>query len=108
MALVLAKFDGGTTPASLASILGTGVKKHFRQFVIWADPDNSGSVYLGGSDVTSAPTNEHLKLKADKSLNLGPSDAQRPFVVDTEHWYVVGSAASQVLWVIVNTDDSTN
>ncbi len=47
MALVLAKFDGGTTPASLASILGTGVKKHFRQFVIWADPDNSGSVYLG-------------------------------------------------------------
>jgi len=104
MALKMAKFNGGTTPASLASVLGFS-GKNFRQFVVWADPDNTGSVYLGGSDVTSAPANEHLKLKADKSVNLGPQDAGRPFVVDTDGWYVVGSAASQILWVIANTDD---
>lgn len=104
MALVMGKFDGGITAASLWSILGIE-KKQFRHFMLYADPDNSGSVYIGHSNVTSAPANEHFKLKAGVTLNLGPSDAQRPFVVDTEYWYVVGSGASQVLWVVANTDD---
>lgn len=104
MALVLAKFDGGTTPAKLSAVLGTK-KKQFRQFVLYADPANTGSVYLGGSDVTNVPANEHAKLAAGVSLNIGPQSSDRPFVVDTDNWYVVGSAASQVLWVTANTDD---
>ncbi len=104
MALILAKFDGGTTPAKLSAVLGV-TKKHFRQFTLYADPANSGSVYIGGSDVTSAPANEHFRLAAGLSFNLGPQDAQRPFVVDTDTWYVVGSAASQILYVLANTDD---
>jgi len=104
MSLQLGKFDGGTTRAKLSAVLGvTG--KQFCQFTLYADPDNSGSLYIGGVDVTNVPANEHLKLKAGVILNLGPVSGDRPFVVDTDHWYVVGSAASQVLWIVANTDD---
>lgn len=104
MAFVPGKFNGGTTPAKLSSILGT-TSKQFRQFTLYADPDNTGTVYYGRSNVTSVPANELGKLKAGISINLGPQDSERPFVVDTESLYVVGSAASQVLWVIANTED---
>lgn len=104
--LLLGKFDGGATPATLASVLGS-TKKNFRQFDLYCDPDNTGSVYLGGSDVTSVPANEHLKLGKGVTLNLGPKGSERPFVIDTETWYVVGSAASQVLYVIALADDDT-
>ncbi len=104
MALVLGKFNGGTTRAKLSAILGVNAKQ-FRQLTLYADPDNSGSVYLGPVTVTSVPANETGRLKAGVSLNLGPQNSDRPFVVDTDRTYVVGSAASQVLWVIANTDD---
>lgn len=104
MALVLGKFDGGTTRAKLSAVLGVSAKQ-FRQLTLYADPDNSGSLYFGGVTVTSVPANEKLKLKAGISMNLGPNDCDRPFVVDTDSIYVVGSAASQVLWIIANTDD---
>jgi hypothetical protein len=104
MALVLGKFNGGTTPAKLSAVLGVSGKQ-FRQFTLYADPDNGGSLYFGGSDVTSVPANEHLKLKAGISINLGPQANDRPFVVDTDATYVVGSAAGQVLWIVANTDD---
>lgn len=104
MALVLGKFDGGTTRAKLSAVLGVSTKQ-FRQFTLYADPDNSGSLYFGGATVTSVPANEDLRLKAGISMNLGPSANDRPFVVDTDSIYVVGSAASQVLWIVANTDD---
>lgn len=104
MALVLGKFDGGTTRAKLSAVLGVSTKQ-FRQFTLFADPDNTGSLYFGGVGVTSVPANEKLKLKAGLSMNLGPQSNDRPFVVDTDTIYVVGSAASQVLWVIANTED---
>jgi hypothetical protein len=104
MALILAKFNGGTTRAKLSAILGVSTKQ-FRQFTLYADPDNSGSVYLGPATVTSVPANETGRLKAGVSINLGPQDCDRPFVVDTDRLYAVGSAASQVLYLIVNTDD---
>lgn len=104
MALVMGKFNGGTTRAKLSAVLGVNAKQ-FRQFTLYADPDNTGSLYFGGVDVTSVPANEHLKLKAGISMNLGPQSNDRPFVVDTDSLYVVGSAASQVLWIIANTDD---
>lgn len=104
--LFLGKFDGGLTRATLASVLGT-TKKDFRHLSVMADTGNSGSVYLGGSDVTGVPANEKLKLAAGITMNLGPIGTERPFVVDTEALYVVGSAASQVLWVVAIVDDAT-
>jgi hypothetical protein len=104
MALVLGKFNGGTTRAKLSAVLGVSTKQ-FRQFTLYADPDNTGSLYFGPVGVTSVPANEKLKLKAGISMNLGPQSDQRPFVVDTDSLYVVGSAASQTLWIIANTDD---
>lgn len=104
MALVLGKFDGGTTRAKLSAVLGVS-SKQFRQFTLYADPSNTGALYFGGVDVTSVPANEHLKLAAGVSVNLGPQSNDRPFVVDTDATYVVGSAASQVLWIIANTED---
>lgn len=104
MALVMGKFNGGTTRAKLSAVLGVNAKQ-FRQFTLYADPDNSGSVYLGGVDVTQVPANEHLRLKAGVSMNLGPDGANYPFVVDTDTWYVIGSAASQILYMVANTDD---
>lgn len=104
MALFLGKFNNGATRQRLSAVLGT-TQKTFRQFTLYADPDNGGTIYIGGVDVTSAPANEHLKLKAGISMNLGPQSDARPFIVDTEAWYVVGSGAGQVLWVIANTDD---
>lgn len=104
MALVLGKFNGGTTPAKLSAVLGVNTKQ-FRQLTLYADPANTGSIYLGASNVTSVPANEKLKLAAGISMNLGPSANDRPFVVDTDSTYVVGSAADQILWLIANTDD---
>jgi hypothetical protein len=104
MALFLGKFNGGTTRAKLSAVLGTS-EKSFRQFTIYADAGNTGSVYIGPSTVTSVPANERLKLAAGVSMNLGPQSGDRPFVVDTEEWYVVGSAAGQVLFIQDVTDD---
>lgn len=104
MAVILGKFNGGTNRASLASVLGQASKR-FRQFSLYADPANGGSVYVGGVDVTSAPLNDHLRIAAGASINLGPQSNDRPFIVDTESWYVVGSAAGQILYLIANTDD---
>ncbi len=105
MALILAKFNSGLTRSKLSAVLGT-TRKQFRQFVLYTDPDNTGSVYLGPSTVTGVPANETFRLIKDKSLNLGPQDAGYPFVVDTEALYCVGSAADQILYVIANTDDA--
>ena len=104
MALQFAMFDGGATAASFAATLGNA-KKQFRQFTIYADPDNSGDLYFGLSTVTGVPANQLFHLKAGLSMNLGPQDSERPFIVDTSRWYVVGSAASQKCYFIVNTDD---
>ena len=104
MALVLGKFNGGTTRSKLSAVLGVN-SKQFRQFTLYSDPDNTGALYFGTVTVTSVPANELLKLKAGVTLNLGPDSGQYPFTVDTDKFYVVGSAASQVLWIVANTDD---
>ena len=104
MALKLGAFDGGTMRASLASVLGISAKQ-FRQFMLYADPDNTGNIFLGDVTVTSAGANRTLKIPPGISINLGPDGADRPFVVDTDALYCVGSAAAQVLFVIANTDD---
>jgi hypothetical protein len=103
MALVLGKFKSATR-VKLSDTLGITAKQ-FRQFVLYADPANGGSVYAGGSTVTGVPANEKLRLAAGASLNLGPDNADRPFVVDIEALYLIGSDANQICYVIANTDD---
>lgn len=103
MALVLGKFNGGTTRAKLSAVLGVSGKQ-FRQFTLYAAPGNTGTVRFGTVTVTDV-ANEKLALAAGTSMNLGPNDSDRPFVVDTDSIYVVGSAAAQVLYVIANTED---
>lgn len=108
MALVLGKFNNGATRQKLSAVPSTPgslAGKQYRQFVLWADPDNTGTVYLGGVTVTGVPANEFMKLKAGASINLGPDGSDRPFVVDTDSIYVVGSGVSQILWIIAQHDD---
>lgn len=102
--LVLGKFNGGATRSKLSDVLGTTAKQ-YRQFTVWADAGNTGSVHLGPSTVAAAGTDAKLTLAAGQSVNLGPQGSDRPFVVDVERLYCVGSAASQVLYVIANVDD---
>lgn len=103
MALIPAKFKSATA-VKLATTLGHA-RKHFRQFTLYADPANTGSIYLGLANVTGVPANELLKIAAGVSVNLGPQNNERPFVVDTDRHYLVGSDANQICWVVVNTDD---
>lgn len=105
--LILGKAKSATA-VTFASVLGTGVGKRFRQFTLYADPDNAGSCYFGGSNVTGVPANEKLKLKAGLSMNLGPESGARPFTVDLDSLYFVGSDANQICYFIVETDDGTS
>lgn len=94
MAANINKFNGGTTSAKVSAVLGH-TKKRFKQFSYWADPDNSGRVRLGGSDVTDV-ANDDQSLEAGRSVTFGPFN--EPFVLDTESLYVVGSAAGQICY----------
>jgi hypothetical protein len=102
MAAILKKHTG-TTPAKLSAVLGTSLK-HFRQFTVYADPDNAAAAYLGPSTVTSVGANSVTKVKPGISISLGPQSDARPFIVDTDRLYVVAAAAESV-YFIVNTDD---
>lgn len=106
MALILAKLKSATA-VKLSAALGID-HKQFRQFIVWADDDNTGNIYIGKSNVTGVPANELMKLKPTKSVNFGPVSCERPFVVDTDRWYAVGSDANQVLWIQALVEDQRN
>lgn len=102
MAAILKKHTG-TTAAKLSAVLGSSGKQ-FRQFTVYADPDNAAAAYLGPSTVTSVGANRVTKLKPGISISLGPQSNDRPFVVDTDALYVVAAAAEDV-YFIVNSED---
>lgn len=97
MALPLGKFKSATA-VKASAVLGVPGKQ-FRQFILYADPNNTGSIYAGESDVTGVPANEKLRLAAGVSVNLGPGGRDW-FVVDTDQLYLVGSDADQVCYII--------
>jgi hypothetical protein len=97
MALKSGQFDGGTTRAKVSSVISHTRKDWFEiEFV--ADPDNTGTVYLGPVTVDNAGTDAVMKLKAGYSKRFGPYH-QGSFQLDPTTLYVVGSAASQVCYV---------
>lgn len=59
--------------------------------IITADIDNTGTLYVGKSDVTNLGANAMTFLEAGESLTLNYTDA-------TNAIYVVASAASQNFW----------
>jgi translation elongation factor EF-4 len=62
-----------------------------RTIVISADSANTGTLYVGGSGVTSAGANAITYLSAGDTITLDYNDT-------TEALYVVASAASQNFW----------
>lgn len=96
MALVKGKFDGGTTRASLGTILGYH-KKLFSEITLFADKDNTGSVFWGPVTVTSVPANEEMEFKAGDTITIRPG---KDFELDPDSEYVVGSEAGQKFYAI--------
>jgi len=102
MALILKKHTGDTA-AQVSAVLGVSTKQ-FRQFTVYASPDNAAMAYLGPSTVQDDGTAHDLGINTGLSINLGPQDSERPFVVDTDRLYVV-AAAGEIVYFIVNTED---
>ena len=75
----------GTTAVEVAF---TGTPK---SVIISADPANSGTLYVGKSDVASNGANAFCFLAAGESVTIDYDDTSNAV-------YVVGSAASQNYW----------
>lgn len=79
------KISVGTTPVEV-SFSGTT-----KSITISADKDNTGTLYVGKSDVLSDGSNAVTFLRASDSLTINYDDA-------TNAIYVVASVASQFFW----------
>lgn len=97
MALKSGQFNGGTTRAKTSTVISY-TRKDFFEIEFVADPDNSGSVYLGPVTVDDAGTDAVMQLKAGFSKRFGPYN-QGSFQLDPTVLYVVGSAAGQICFI---------
>lgn len=79
------KISVGTTAVEVTFTTET------RSIVITADIANTGTLYVGKSNVTSAGANAMVPLEAGDVLTMDYDDSSVPL-------YVVGSAASQNFW----------
>lgn len=59
--------------------------------IITADKDNTGTLYVGKSNVTSTGGNAITFLEVGDAISLNYDDSTNPL-------YVVGSASSQAFW----------
>lgn len=79
------KIAVGTTAVEVSFTIET------RSIVITADADNTGKLYVGKSNVTSAGANAIVYLSAGDSVSLDFNDVDTPL-------YVVASVAAQNFW----------
>jgi translation elongation factor EF-4 len=79
------KISVGTTAVEVTFSIDT------RSIIISADKDNTGTLYVGGSGVTSAGANAITYLSAGDTITLDYNDT-------TTALYVVASASSQNFW----------
>lgn len=91
----LGTFNGGTTRAKLSAVL-SHTQQDFYEIEVVADQDNTGTVYGGPVTVTDAGVDAVFALKQGQSWRIAPGS---PFLMNLENLYVVGSAASQKLYV---------
>lgn len=96
MALKAGLFDGGTTRAKVSTVI-SHTKQDFYELELYADADNTGSVYWGPVTVASTGANAYGELKAGYTKRWYVGGA--PFRIDTTALYVVGSAASQKCYI---------
>lgn len=82
-----------TTTQGLGTVL---TRRDVRQVDIKANSGNSGVVYIGGSDVTSAGANAFLALEAGAAWSAKISDIEE-FKIDWSQLYVVGSSAADIV-----------
>lgn len=92
----LGTFDGGATRAKVSAV-ASHTRQDFYEVELTADPDNTGLVYGGPVTVTTGAVDAVFALKAGMSWRLFMGGT--PFRFNPEALYVVGSAASQKLYV---------
>ena len=86
-----------TTTQGLGSVI---TRRDVRQVDIKANSGNSGIVYIGKSDVTSAGANAILALEAGAQWSAVISDIEE-FKVDWDSLYVVGSSAADLVHIAI-------
>jgi|GEM_PF-2794592 len=103
MALKAGLFDGGTTRAKVSTVISL-TKRDLFEIELYADADNTGSVYWGPVTVDNAGANAYGELKAGYTKRWGPYHSGS-FQIDLTSLYVVGSAASQKCYINAITAD---
>ena len=96
MALKAGLFDGGTTRAKVSTVI-SHTRVDWLELELYADPDNSGIAYWGPVTITDAGVAAYGELKAGYTKRWYCGGA--PFKLDPTTLYVVGSAASQRVYI---------
>ena len=84
-----------TTTQGLGTVIA---RRDLRQVDIKANAGNSGTVYVGGTDVTSAGANAYIALEAGAQWSAQISDIEE-FKIDWAKLYVVGSSAADLVHI---------
>jgi hypothetical protein len=93
---------GSAAKSALATVAAVG-GTDLVQVIIKADDDNTGSIFVGGSTLTSGGVGSHMRLTKGQAETLGNNI---PFAADLTHVYVIGSDANQIAYVSVVTGGS--
>lgn len=89
---------GGSTQATVAATLGC-YKSDFLQFVMRADPSNSGIIYYGGSTVATDGVGAWGYLQVGESLTIGPGE----WSASLSNVYLIGSDGNQKAYLTLIT-----
>jgi hypothetical protein len=92
---------GASTLKTLNTVLAAAKVKHFKQLSLRAAKSNTGTVFVGGSTLTTAGVGAGIVLDAGESFTIGPAD----LTMDFRDAYIIGTDGNQIAYLSLFTHD---